>query len=64
MGIFIMEIGKVVIHMAQDNDIYKELSKKYGEVTVKSAIFDTQISAMKLKIENILVIGDLGCLCN
>ena len=37
----------------QDNDIYKELSKKYGEVTVKSAIFDTQISAMKLKIENL-----------
>ena len=32
----------------QDNDIYKELSKKYGEVTVKSAIFDTQ-----LKIENL-----------
>ena len=37
----------------QDNDIYKELSKKYGEVTVKSAIFDTQIGAMKLKIENL-----------
>ena len=37
----------------QDNEIYKELSKKYGEVTVKSAIFDTQISAMKLKIENL-----------
>ena len=39
----------------QDNDIYKELSKKYGEVTVKSAIFDTQIGAMKLKIENFLL---------
>ena len=37
----------------QDNDVYKELSKKYGEVTVKSAIFDTQIGAMKLKIENL-----------
>ena len=37
----------------QDYDIYKDLSKKYGEVTVKSAIFDTQISAMKLKIENL-----------
>ena len=37
----------------QDNDIYKELSKKYGEVTVKSAIFDTQIGALKLKIENL-----------
>ena len=37
----------------QDNEIYKELSKKYGEVTVKSAIFDTQINAMKLKIENL-----------
>ena len=37
----------------QDNDTYKELSKKYGEVTVKSAIFDTQIGAMKLKLENL-----------
>ena len=37
----------------QENDIYNELSKKYGEVTVKSAIFDTQIGAMKLKIENL-----------
>ena len=37
----------------QDNDIYNELSKKYGEVTVKSAIFDTQIGPMKLKIENL-----------
>jgi len=51
--LLIKEIDKMKKIYKQDNDIYKELSKKYGEVTVKSAIFDTQIGAMKLKIENL-----------
>jgi len=49
----IKKIDEIKKIYKQDNDIYKELSKKYGEVTVKSAIFDTQIGAMKLKIENL-----------
>ena len=51
--LLIKEIDKMKKIYKQDNEIYKELSKKYGEVTVKSAIFDTQIGAMKLKIENL-----------
>ena len=50
---YIKKIDEMKKIYKQDNDIYKELSKKYGEVTVKSAIFDTQIGAMKLKIENL-----------
>jgi len=51
--ILIKKIDEMKKIYKQDNEIYKELSKKYGEVTVKSAIFDTQIGAMKLKIENL-----------
>ena len=51
--LLIKEIDTMKKIYKQDNEIYKELSKKYGEVTVKSAIFDTQIGAMKLKIENL-----------
>ena len=50
---YIKKIDEMKKIYKQDNDIYKELSKKYGEVTVKSAIFDTQIGAMKLKLENL-----------
>lgn len=51
--LLIKEIDKMKKIYQQDNAIYKELSKKYGDVTVKAAIFDTQIGAMKLKIENL-----------
>ena len=37
----------------KDNKIYKDLLKKYSDVTVKTAIFDTHIVSMKQKLENL-----------
>ena len=36
----------------QDNVVYKDLLKKYGDVTVKTGIFDTHIVSMKQKLDN------------
>ena len=45
--LLIKEIDKMKKIYKQDNDIYKELSKKYGEVTVKYPIFDSCLKQKK-----------------
>ena len=37
----------------QDNVVYKDLLKKYGDVTGKTGIFDTHIVSMKQKLDNL-----------
>ncbi len=49
----IKEIDKMKKIYEKDNAIYKDLLKKYGDVTVKTAIFDTHIVSMKQKLENL-----------
>ena len=51
--LLIKEIDKMKKVYESDNAIYKDLLKKYGDVTVKTAIFDTHIVSMKQKIENL-----------
>lgn len=51
--LLIKEIDKMKKVYEKDNGIYKDLFKKYGDVTVKSAIFDTHIVSMKQKLENL-----------
>jgi hypothetical protein len=49
----IKQIDKMKKIYEKDNAIYKDLLKKYGDVTVKTAIFDTHIVSMKQKLENL-----------
>lgn len=51
--LLIKEIDKMKLIYQQDNQLYKELSKKYSDVTVKTALFDAQIGSMRQKIENL-----------
>ena len=51
--LLIKEIDKMKKVYEQDNVVYKDLLKKYGDVTVKTGIFDTHIVSMKQKLDNL-----------
>ena len=51
--ILIKQVDKMKKIYEDDNNIYKDLLKKYSDVTVKTAIFDTHIVSMKQKLENL-----------